>query len=65
MTSRTVRPDATFSPSAYRKSIAEMFGLLDRDQQRALVDRMTVLPRHIHQLADKGLIALQVDSAVA
>lgn len=65
MTSRTVRPDATFSPSAYRKSIAEMFGLLDRDQQRDLVDRMTVLPRHIHQLADKGLIALQVDSGAA
>lgn len=58
MSNRTVRSDANFSPSAYRKSIADMFGLLDRDQQRDLVDRIAVLPRHIHQMASNGLIAV-------
>lgn len=60
MSNRTVRSDASFSPSAYRKSIAEMFDLLDRDQQRDLVDRIAVLPRHIHQMASNGLIAVPV-----
>lgn len=60
MSSRSVRSDATFSPSAYRKSIAEMFGVLDARQQRDLVDSFALLPRHIHQLASNGLIAAPV-----
>lgn len=60
MSNRTVRSDASFSPSAYRNSIAEMFGLLDRDQQRDLADRIAVLPRHIHQMASNGLIVVPV-----
>lgn len=60
MSNRTVRSDASFSPSAYRRSITEMFGLLDRDQQRDLADRIAVLPRHIHQMASNGLIAVPV-----
>lgn len=57
MSLSTVRSDATFSPSAYRKSIADMFGVLDARQQRELVEKFAVLPRHIHQLASNGLIA--------
>ena len=60
MSSRSVRSDATFSPSAYRKSIAEMFGVLDASQQRDLVDKFALLPRHIHKLASSGLIAVPV-----
>lgn len=52
-----IRSNATFEPSAYRKSIAEMFGTLDPAQQRELVERFAVLPRHIHSLATSGLIA--------
>ncbi len=62
MSSRTVRSDATFSPSAYRKSIAEMFGVLDARQQRDLIDSFALLPRHIHQLASSGLIAAPIKS---
>lgn len=58
MPANTVRSDATFSPAAYRKSIAEMFGVLDASQQRELVERLALLPRHIHQLASSGQIAV-------
>jgi hypothetical protein len=54
----TVRSDATFQPSAYRKSIAELFGVLDARQQRDLADKVALLPRHIHSLATSGLIAV-------
>ena len=60
MSTRTVRPDATFSPSAYRRSIAELFGVLDLRQQRELAERVAILPRHIHQLARDGLIAVSI-----
>src|SRR5262249_39099075 len=52
--------NATFEPSAYRRSIAEMFAGLDRDQQVDLAARVAMLPRHIHRLAGDGLIAAQV-----
>ena len=54
----TVRSDATFQPSAYRKSIAELFGVLDARQQRDLAEKVALLPRHIHSLATSGLIAV-------
>lgn len=57
MSAFSIRSDATFSPSDYRRSIAEMFGVLDARQQRDLVDKFAVLPRHIHKLAASGLIA--------
>ncbi len=57
MTSFAIRPDASFEPAAYRKSIAEMFGVLPPDQQRELIEKLAVLPRHIHSLAQSGLIA--------
>ena len=60
MSSLTVRSDATFQPSAYRRSIAELFGVLDARQQRDLVERVALLPRHIHSLASSGLIAVPV-----
>lgn len=60
MSNRSVRSDATFSPSDYRRSIAEMFGVLDARQQRDLVDKFALLPRHIHNLASSGLIAAPV-----
>lgn len=50
-------PPAAFEPRAYRQSIAEMFGVLSPDKQRELVDKLAVLPRHIHDMAVKGLIA--------
>jgi hypothetical protein len=53
----TVNAAAYFEPAAYRQSIAEMFGVLDADQQRELVDKLALLPRHIHRLANEGLIA--------
>jgi len=51
------RPRAAFEPAAYRRSIAEMFGVLDVESQRQMVDRLALLPRHIHRLAIQGLIA--------
>lgn len=51
---------ATFSPAAYRKSIADMFGALDRSAQRDLVDSIAILPRHIHAMASKGEIAIDL-----
>ena len=51
------RPRAAFEPAAYRRSIAEMFGVLDVESQRQMVDRLALLPRHIHRLATQGLIA--------
>jgi len=51
------RPRVTFEPAAYRRSIAEMFGVLDVESQRQMVDRLALLPRHIHRLATQGLIA--------
>jgi hypothetical protein len=60
--SATVRSNATFQPSAYRKSIAELFGVLDARQQRDLAERVGLLPRHIHSLATSGLIALPIQN---
>ncbi|HOY76280.1 MAG TPA: hypothetical protein PLN33_00655 [Hyphomonadaceae bacterium] len=60
MSTHSVRSDATFSPSIYRKSIADMFGVLDARQQRELVESLALLPRHIHQLASSGQIAVPV-----
>ena len=57
MSTSGIRSDAAFSPSDYRKSIAEMFGVLDARQQRDLAEKFAVLPRHIHKLAASGLIA--------
>lgn len=48
---------ATFELASYRQSIAEAFCGLGRDEQRELVERLAILPRHIHQMAAKGLIA--------
>jgi hypothetical protein len=56
----SVRSDATFEPSAYLKSIADLFGVLDARQQRDLAERVALLPRHIHQLASDGLIAVPI-----
>lgn len=58
MSSRKARADSAFEPAAYRKSIAEMFGALDPAAQRDLAERIAVLPRHIHDMAQKGLIAV-------
>lgn len=53
----TIRSDARFEPSAYRKAIADMFGALDLPAQRDLVERIAILPRHIHSMAVTGQIA--------
>ncbi len=60
MSTRSVQSNATFSPSDYRRSIAEMFGVLDALQQREHVDKFALLPRHIHKLASSGLIAVPI-----
>jgi hypothetical protein len=54
----SIRSDATFEPAAYREAIADMFAALGAHEQRMLVDRLGVLPRHIHGLAREGLIAV-------
>lgn len=54
------RSAANFSPAAYRKSIADMFGALDLSAQRDLVERIAILPRHIHAMANKGEIAIDL-----
>ncbi len=61
MSKSGVRSNATFEPSAYLKSIAEMFAMLDPTQQRELAEKMSNLPRHIHQLASSGQIAAPVE----
>lgn len=58
MSSRKARAESAFQPAADRKSIAEMFGSLDPAAQRDLAERISVLPRHIHAMAQKGLIAV-------
>ena len=57
--SGTVQDKAWFEPTAYRSFVADAFGVLDREAQRAFADRLAVLPRHIHRLAQQGLIADQ------
>ena len=57
MSASGIRSDATFSLSDYRKSIAEIFGVLDARQQRDFVDKIALLPRQIHRLAADSLIA--------
>lgn len=54
------RSTTTFEPAAYRKAIADMFGALDISAQRDLVERIAILPRHIHSLATKGEIAIDL-----
>jgi len=58
MSSAKKRADAAFEPLAYRQSIVEMFGALDQQAQRDLAERIAVVPRHIHAMAQKGLIAV-------
>lgn len=58
--SGAIQKSASFEPSEYRRSIADMFGVLDAAAQRELIDRLALVPRHIHELASKGLIADRV-----
>jgi hypothetical protein len=57
MSSHTARADSAFGSVAYRKSITETFGSHDREAQRGLAERIAILPRHIHAMAPKGMIA--------
>lgn len=61
----SIRTTATFSPAAYRKAIADMFAALDLRAQRDLVERMAILPRHIHALATRGEIAIDLPGIAA
>lgn len=56
----SIRNDDAFSPTAYRKAIADMFGALDQSAQRDFAERIAILPRHIHSLATKGQIAIDL-----
>lgn len=56
----STRTDASLSPAANRKALADMFGALDQSAQRDLAERIAVLPRHIHSLATKGQIAINL-----
>lgn len=56
----SISPNAEFEPAEYRRSIAEMFGGLPPEEQRALAERLAVLPRHIHAMAMKGMIRASV-----
>ena len=37
-----------------------MFGALDQSAQRDFAERIAILPRHIHSLATKGQIAIDL-----
>jgi hypothetical protein len=58
----STRTDATFSPAAYciPQGDLDMFGAPDQAAQRDLAEGIAVLPRHIHSLATKGQIALNL-----
>ena len=58
-----LRVESPFEPAAYRKAIADMFGSLDIHAQRDLVERIAILPRHIHAMAQKGLIAVSLPAS--
>jgi hypothetical protein len=60
MSSPTARTNGAFEPAAYRKAIADMFASLDVAAQRELVERIAILPRHIHAMAMKGEIAIDL-----
>lgn len=60
MSSPKSRATSAFEPAAYRKAIAEMFGTLDANAQRDLIERIAILPRHIHAMATKGEIAVEL-----
>ena len=47
-------------PTLLRKSIPEMFDGLDAFEQRALIDRLALLPHQINQLATDGVIAAEI-----
>lgn len=47
-------------PASYLRSIAVMFDGLDAHEQRALIDRLALLPHHIERLATDGLIAAEI-----
>jgi hypothetical protein len=57
-----VGSEGAFEPVAYRKAIADMFGALDHSAQRDLVDRIAILPRHIHAMASRGEIPVVLPS---
>ena len=57
--SNSVQPKAWFEPAAYRRHVADAFSALDREAQKDFVGRLNVLPRHIHSLAQQGLIAVK------
>lgn len=63
MSSSKTRASSAFEPAAYRKSIAEMFATLDLTAQRDLAERFAVVPRHIHAMAQKGLIDVSLSTA--
>lgn len=65
MSSLKSRPAGAFEPAAYRKAIAEMFATLDPRAQRELIERIAILPRHIHSLATKGEIAIHFPHTAA
>jgi len=47
-------------PALLRKSISEMFDGLDTFEQRALIDRLALLPHQINRLATEGVIAAEI-----
>jgi hypothetical protein len=53
MSSHKARAESAFGPAAYRESISEMFGALDREAQSDLAECVAVLARHIHAMAAK------------
>jgi hypothetical protein len=63
MPSSKKRAESAFEPAAYRRTIAEMFSTLDPAGQRDLADRIAVLPRHIHAMAQQGLIAIALPAS--
>jgi hypothetical protein len=54
---RIARAESALEPAACRKSIAKTVGSVDREAQRDLAERIAILPRHIHAMAQKGMIA--------
>jgi hypothetical protein len=58
-------PQIVPEPSSFRKPISEMFDGLDAFEQRALIDRLALLPHQIDRLATEGVIADEIAQAFA
>ena len=54
------QPQLVPAPTGFRRSMTDMFEGLDAHEQRALIDRLALLPHQIEHLVRDGLIACEI-----